>query len=238
MGRIFELFYKQRAWEKPNCADYLKSLILPEYASYVNQEKERGGVVNWDDPRIKDTEESMLKDARLAVDKSLKTIEKHGLYDPEAKAEFKLDRRIDDFIVGGRADFILKRSAPYNDLLILDGKGTKYYDKYVHKDQLLWYALLYRETFKQLPDRIGFFFWRRLPDTALQLFDVSAAEVDALRTRIMNTIRLIEALEPQGSGKFLPVLSTHCGFCEYSTGPCTIGTKYIKNCRSADFDLV
>jgi hypothetical protein len=99
MGRIFELFYKQRAWEKPNCADYLKSLILPEYASYVNQEKERGGVVNWDDPRIKDTEESMLKDARLAVDKSLKTIEKHGLYD---KGELDVRMSIEGYEVSKR----------------------------------------------------------------------------------------------------------------------------------------
>lgn len=95
-----------------------------------------------------------------------RTLKHHRLLGEYAKAEVDLVGYINKYTpVGGRADLILKRD---NQVTILDGKNSrKYVDQgserlffYTNPDQLRWYAMCFYLSYQQLPDRLGFIYFR------------------------------------------------------------------------------
>jgi len=61
-------------------------------------------------------------------------------------------------LLNGRIDFV--HINVDKTCLIFDGKGTGTKGKNISRDQLLFYSLLYFLHSKQLPDYLGFFYWK------------------------------------------------------------------------------
>ena len=225
VGAIFESFYNDKLWAKPNPLDACMHLVDPT-VSRIMQEESRKGVFNWGDPDANyHSLEEMLDAVQEAVPNGLAIIKQHRLLGPMARAEVKLDSKYDGHLLGGRADFIIKRTAPHFDLVILDGKGSRHREKYVDGMQLRWYAMLYQMTFNALPDKLGFVFWRWSPSKAVDweaftpegLIDLAKTAVKTI-TNIETGIRLLKGAAPTESGVFPAIPEKmQCKLCSYST---------------------
>jgi len=101
-----------------------------------------------------------------------KTLKAHKLLGPYARSEVDLVGYVNKYTpVGGRADFIIKRpeDGPLPGITILDGKNSRRYKDpkkkgsmmtYTNPDQLRWYAMCFYLAYQQLPDRLGFVYFR------------------------------------------------------------------------------
>jgi hypothetical protein len=84
----------------------------------------------------------------------------HRLLGVYARAEVDLVGWIDKWNpVGGRADVIIRRED--TGISITDGKNTRRRER-ANPDQIRWYALLFKLSYRELPARVGFV-WYRYP---------------------------------------------------------------------------
>lgn len=91
----------------------------------------------------------------------LKTMKEHRLLGAYTKAEVELVGWIDKWLcVWGFADLIVRRDD--TGVTIIDGKNTAHKMKYTDPDQLRWYAMLFKLSYGESPDRLGFV-WYRFP---------------------------------------------------------------------------
>lgn len=89
----------------------------------------------------------------------LKTMKQHKLLGPYARAEVELPAWVNPYTpINGRADLIIRRDD--SGVTILDGKNSKTKGKYTDPDQLRWYALCFWLGYEQMPDRLGFVYYR------------------------------------------------------------------------------
>jgi hypothetical protein len=116
----------------------------------------------------------------------------------------------------------MRRIGPHHDLVLLDGKGSKYRDKYVDHRQLKWYSMLHRLKFGHAPDRLGFVFWRFEPEKSLDWVESSSNELDELQNSVLIAIREIEAAkmsvhkgEIPADKAFPAQPGKECRFCAY-----------------------
>jgi hypothetical protein len=192
VGLLFELFYNERLWMKPEVATALASRVDFTLKDILAKEM-KTGAVDWKDPKSNyKSLDALRKDVLDTIPRGIAIIRRHRLLGELAEAEVKLDGTIEGHMIGGRADFIMCRSKPHGDLIILDGKGSRHRDKYVDPQQLWWYAMLYRHHHGILPDRLGFVFWRQEPDSSLDWVGFDAASLDDLQQGVLSSIREIE----------------------------------------------
>lgn len=191
VGTIFESFYNEKLWRSENIVQTLLDRVESTYDDVVSKETKKGNVFVWNDPKMP-SKKKILTEVRETIPRGIEIIRRHRLIGPEVSAEFKLDGFIKGHQVGGRSDFIIRRVAPENDLVILDGKGSKYREMYVDVRQLRWYALLYQERFDRLPDRLGFVYWRSEPDNALDWIEFTPKEINNLKESILESIGVVE----------------------------------------------
>lgn len=238
VGRIFERFYVEKAWKNPQPKAHVMGWVDPVLAAVIKEETSPkkfrpAATILWKGmPGAKPTAyaspEEVAADLRDGVDRGFRIIRHERLLGPRADAEVKLDALIEGHKLAGRADFIIRRTSPHNDLVITDGKGSAYRDAFVDKHQLLWYSMLFREHEKTLPDRVGFIYWRFEPPESSDWFEVTSAEVDNLLEEVLNLVVSVEKkLKTLGSGKkplavvrevFPPNLTeAGCKFCPYAT---------------------
>jgi len=105
------------------------------------------------------TKEEMLEVCLSGVRGFFKTLKAHKLIGPYARSEVDLKTWLNKWTpVGGRVDILIKRQD--QGIMILDGKNSKYRDKYTDPDQLLWYGLCFWRGHHKLPDKLGFMYWR------------------------------------------------------------------------------
>jgi hypothetical protein len=217
VGRLFEVFYNERLWTETGAEEDLL-LRIPSVLEQVMSEESRNGVFNWKDPSLS-RECRSLDLVRRAVEETvprgLISIRRHRLLGVDSRAEVKLDSSFGPHQIGGRADFLIRRLPPDEDVVLLDGKGSKWRESYVDPMQLQWYALLYQARTGKLPDRLGFLYWREEPDKSLDWVPVS---VDGLLKTILETVSEIER------GKFHPRVSPECSRCSYLPS-CPEGTS-------------
>jgi len=99
----------------------------------------------------------------------MRTLKAHRLLGVWNKAEMDLVGYVNKYTpVGGRPDVIIRRDDdPFKGVTIIDGKNSKRYKDgkggwmtYTSEDQLRWYAMLFYICYKQMPDRVGFCFYR------------------------------------------------------------------------------
>lgn len=193
IGTIFELFYVDRVYLQQGVQGILEARLDAVLDDVVARESKNGAVL-WDDPKSNyKSREALRKDVLKSIPRGIGIIRHHRLVGQPADAEVKLDSMIDGHMIGGRADFIMRRVNPCGDLVILDGKGSRHRDKYVDPQQLWWYAMLYREQHKHTPDKLGFVFWRQEPETSLDWVPFSPKSLDDLLAGVLSDVRAIEA---------------------------------------------
>jgi hypothetical protein len=196
IGEIFERFYADRMWAGTKVLSALIQLAEPTMNAIIARETEKGGVFLWKKNKTYKSAQDVLDHVLLSLPQALAVIREHRLLGRDAAAEVKLDSVIDGHTIGGRADFIMTRVAPHNDLVILDGKGTKhleYVDLYVDERQLLWYCMLHLMKFKKLPAKVGFIYWKAASvEAAMDWREVDKEKILALKNEVVSTLGELE----------------------------------------------
>lgn len=251
VGTLFEDFYTLKVWKEPQPQEFLMNRVEETVEKIIKREtspfKDRkGGVLLWkgDGPNqnpkgmYKDKAE-LIADVRDAVARGFRIIRLHRLLGPRTDAELKLDYNFEGDIYAGRADFVIQRTKPHNDLLIVDGKGSRHRGKYVDPQQLQWYAMLFwlHSIVKgkpELPDKLAFLYWRSSPDECMDWIEVSEDAVVELFEVAKNTIKEIERFQKMllpnapvegARGVFKPRANEkNCRFCPYAS-VCPPGAK-------------
>jgi hypothetical protein len=200
----------------------------------------KNGYINWmDEDANYHRLEDVISDVRDAIPRGLRTIKHHRLVGPEATSEVKLDSKTRGHIFRGRADFVIRRVPPHKDLVIIDGKGSKFRDRYVDKRQLRWYSMLYEDQHKTLPDKVGFLYWRNEPDTSVDWYEITSVETRALRDTVFEAVETIEdhlrhlPMAPKPTREevvaFFPAQpSCDCKWCNHLS-LCEDGMRYERN---------
>jgi len=151
---VLEKLYNDELWKEPHgLADRLLAMVDKEWA-YQTAKK-----WNWIDYRVAGTKESLRQVCREGVLGYLRTMQAHRLLGEWSKAELDLIGWVDKYNpVGGRPDVVVRRKD--TGITILDGKNALSKGKYTDPDQLRWYALLFWLSYRQLPDRLAFIYYR------------------------------------------------------------------------------
>lgn len=219
VGSLFEAFYRDRIWRLSGTAQKLLDQVPTHYQRAIQKES-RDGAIRWkaeDKKANYASPEALLQDVQEAVPRGLAIIRHHRLLGPtQSEAEVRLDHRVGTYTIGGRADFLIRRIAPYHDLVLLDGKGSKWRDKYVDPRQLRWYAMLHRLKYGFAPDKLGFVFWRFEPEQALDWLPFTEAELTELQQGVLETMQRIEQDAGQALLDLFPVSpGDRCKLCAY-----------------------
>lgn len=204
VGKLFEDFYNKEWWRKDNPSAFVLMQVEEATEAIIKEEtspkKGRpGGVLLWRgdgkgrNPKgLYSNRDELMADVRDGVTRGFHTIRQERLLGPYAKSEVKLDSTVDGHLLGGRADFIIRRTKPHLDLGIYDGKGSKHRERYVSPKQLLWYAMLYRLRFEKTPDKLAFVYWRFSPPKSIDWINFSGSDLDMLLEEVLAGIRRIE----------------------------------------------
>lgn len=236
IGKLFEKFFNCQMWKSSVPELELTNSIRSVVNQVLIQETRKGNVFDWTVPGLKpgcrsveDVEEAIRK----TVSQGVQIIKHHHLVgDVTTEVVLDVDRK--GHRIGGRADFIIRRHSPFDDLLIVDGKGTRYRDKYVDVRQLRWYAMLYRLREKILPDLLGFLYWRCEPEASMDWYKPVVAELDDLLRAVFETIHEIELSVQKIDGGadpnavFWATPNSNCTRCNYSS-LCSEGAKNLSD---------
>ena len=204
--------------------------------------------IDW---RLAPPRSEVVKTVKDGVMGYLRTLKAHKLLGPYARGEVELLGYVDQYTpIGGRADMIIRRDKePYVGVTILDGKNSKRYKDgkgglmtYTDPDQLRWYALCYYLSYRKLPDRLGFVYFR-YPygdpvldvdgnDTGEKESGVTWVEFDkddirGIAQRARNAVRGMEKQEFDPTPK--PKV---CRFCDYETVCDARKAQKVRNRRS------
>lgn len=244
VGKIFEAFYRDEIW-RANSTARLMALVRPTVKRVIAKEIERGGVFNWDDPSLKEgtrSLEEVISEVEATIPRAMLSIRHNGLIALDARAELVLDIEVGGHRIGGRADFVMTRSKT-KDLVLIDGKGSRYRDKYTNHRQLRWYSMLYAMNFGAIPDKLGFLYWRSEPTESLDWSTTTRQELRELRGAVLDTLRDLEVKVKKIEGGadplqlFPPSPGQECKFCKY-LHQCKEGQKVLsdgfKSQRTAD----
>jgi hypothetical protein len=181
----------------------------------------QGRTLDWGDEKANyKSPKAILADVLQSIPDGVKAIRKHRFMGPFMEAEMKLDFKFGRHIMGGRADFVVRRAAPDKDLVIIDGKGSKHGDKYIDGKpkkkgepldgiQLKWYSVLYKEHYGVIPDALAYLYWRyrdedslaanppkkeeKVLESGISWVPVSESDVSDLKTEVLSTLGRIEA---------------------------------------------
>lgn len=204
VGLVFEAFYRDKIWNDPKCVERLQALVEPTLNKAIKEQMGQGRVLDWaDDKANYKSPKEILKEALEAIPAGVDTIRANKFVGPFMEAEMKLDRKFGFHMMGGRADFVIRRTKPLGDLLILDGKGSKHRDKYIDDKpkkkgqplegiQLKWYATLYRENHGVTPDGLGYIFWRFSGEEAVEWVPFTNDDLTNLKTEVLSVIDRID----------------------------------------------
>jgi len=159
-----EEFYNSGLWQLLDPQPLRDRLLeLGEQAFQLELTKR---YIDW---RVAPSQDEMRQTIRDGILGYMRTLKAHRLLGVWNKAEQDLVGFLDKYTpVGGRPDVIIRRDEePNKGVTIIDGKNGKRYKDgkggwmtYTNPDQLRWYALMFYICYKQLPDRLGFCYYR------------------------------------------------------------------------------
>lgn len=218
IGKIFEWFYERKAWSKPDPI----GVTLSYRDAAIDQIFTVEHFIPASDPGYVST---LRNDLDTYIPSGINTIRKNRLLSPTSVAERDLTqdytRNGVTLRLGAKVDFI----HPFSDeVVIIDGKGSKYRDKYVDSSQLIWYATLYYLYYGIAPSRIGFLYWR-FPSDPLQWVDYNE---DDMRKSIDTAFDIAKKVRLK---MFDARPSVACKRCDYNL-TCPEGREYIATTRS------
>ncbi len=252
VGVIFERFYRDLLWKDPSTVrermlnsvirileEVIKDQLKASTCRPAGVLKWKGSGVGQNPKALYSNREELVDDIRATVDRGLSIIRHYRLLGAYADAEVKLDREVDSHKLGGRADFIIFRTKPHLDWVILDGKGSKYRGKYTDLKQLLWYGVLYRLKYGRSPDKLGFLYWRFKPPESIDWLEFSDDSLDDFLGEVTRTLRQIDSFSERASSSSLsegrrvfqprPDFGS-CRFCPYATvALCPAGLELVKS---------
>ncbi len=224
VGTLFEAFYNDRIWNTKGVEQRLLDLVPAAYDKAIAKET-KDGAIRWkgEDPKANyASPEDLLKDVRETIPRGIRIVRHYKLLDKQAQAEVNLDQWIEGHKIAGRCDMLMRRIGPHHDLILLDGKGSKWREKYVDARQLKWYALLHKRKHLHMPDRLGFVFWRFEPDKSIEWVECSLNELAELQADVLEVVREIEAgkallaSDPAALPQAFPAHpGDACRFCPY-----------------------
>jgi hypothetical protein len=236
VGKIFECFYRDELW-RSNVTSKLLALVKPTIDRILATETRKGGVFDWSDPTLKAGVRSLREVTTEVIEtipRGLSSIRHHWLVGLDAQAELSLDTDVDGHRIAGRADFVMTR-ARTKDLVIVDGKGSRYRDQYTDHRQLRWYAMLYDLKFGRIPDKVGFLYWRSPPEESMDWSTVTKDQLRDLREAVLETLAEIEegqeriaAGEPASTVFFPTPTRGGCKLCKFRD-QCPEGTKVLSD---------
>jgi hypothetical protein len=204
-----EMMYNDELWRDPqNLSNNLVELIEKEWKRQLADPR------NVIDYNMAGPEEDMLEVCRQGAIGYLKTMKAHRFLGVYAKAEVDLVGWIDKWNpIGGRADTIVRRDD--TGITIIDGKNTLHKMKYTDPDQLRWYALLFKLSYRQLPDRLAYV-WYRFPydeeteETGVEWIDFTEEDLKGIAQRALD------AKQGMRKRKFDPTPTPkNCRFCDF-----------------------
>lgn len=224
VGKLFEAFYTDSLW-RHDTTSRMVSLVHPTLQKVITNEIRKGGVFDWKDPDLKKNGPHSIQEVdaqiREAIPRGLRSVRQHRLLSPDAKAEVVLDSVVEGHQLVGRADFVMKRLKPTNDTIIIDGKGSRWREKYTNERQLRWYALLHWIKFGIIPDRLGFLYWRYEPKESLDWSTVTPEALTELKVAALQAIATVEQANRdilQGANPFTVFPASpgsSCTLCRY-----------------------
>jgi CRISPR/Cas system-associated exonuclease Cas4 (RecB family) len=232
VGKLFEKFYIDQIWRNREMIPILLSHVRPILNKVVIQEINKGGVFDWTEPGLKPGTRSIIEveqEVRESIPRGVRSILRHRLLGVDVGTEVVLNSRVGGNVLAGRADFIIHRLRPYNDLVIIDGKGSRWREKFTDDRQLRWYSMLYQLRNKKIPDHVGFLYWRESEDTSLDWKEVSQTELNDLQNAALEMIKEILELKKQSGNAtavFLATSGSRCQFCDYRQ-ICPEGTRIL-----------
>lgn len=243
VGILFEKFYTDRLWKGLKTPEEVTAKLLARVDqtmdAIVQKESMRGGIWDWTQKNLKPGNrsfEEVKAEVKETIPRGVAIIRHHRLLGTKTGAEVKLDVTIGGARLGGRADFLIGRTQPHNDLVLIDGKGSRYRDKYVSRSQLVWYAMLHQELRGHLPDKLGFLFWRYEPEESMDWVEFTQKDIDILKETVLDSIKKIEdgkrqMLKQPGEATLKAVFpvkpGSDCKFCSYLTG-CPQGQAFLE----------
>ena len=152
--KVIENMYNQELWrDGANLKNRLKDMLDKEFTLALAK-----AYIDWGRPDCPPQTElySICWDG---VSGYLKTMKQQKLLGPYARAEVELPALVNKYTpINGRADLIIRRDDV--GVLILDGKNAKTKGKYTDPDQLRWYALCFWLAYDQMPNKLGFVYYR------------------------------------------------------------------------------
>lgn len=198
--RVFELFYNNEIWRRgPDAQQILYDILDKEYKILSIDPS-----IDWNAIESRKTSEELLESIKPLIPSTLRVIKDYKLLGKYAKSEVKVHAWIDKTLVHGIADFIIRRD---NDHILLDGKLTKHRSKFLKRDQLVWYTLLFYLQYHTLMNKVG---WIYYSYGELEWVPISVEDINRLHMDIKDTITLIK------KKKFDATPSDRvCNFCDY-----------------------
>jgi len=220
IGKVLEWFYTKRLWANPDPVSSVLSYI--EEAIDVVSLREKFD--RSQDPAFVNL---LRTDLITYLPKAIETIRSHGFLTPDSRAEDDLtvvygnEKYGMTLKLGGIADFVHYKNR--SDVWIIDGKGSKYREKYVDADQLVWYAVLHYIKYHVAPSRLGFAFWR-FPNDPVKWIDYDESRMRSLLDDTFDVAKKIKlkCFDATPSGE--------CHRCDYRI-KCDDGKKYIAHRR-------
>jgi len=219
IGKVFEWFYTEGIWASYDVVKRTIDLIDPAIKHVCEDRKV-------DLNATPGLEASLIRDLYKFVPSGVATIQGHKLLSPNSVAEMKLHITCsmgDDITLrlGGYADFVHIHD---NSIWIMDGKGSKYREKYVDAAQLIWYATQFYLKYHIAPSRLGFIYWR-FPNDPIQWIEYDA---QSIRDNIEETFSIAKKIL---SEQFEPKVSDGCRRCAHSN-ICDEGKAYLSTVGS------
>lgn len=216
IGRVFQWFYDRRLWAEKDPTAACLSVIDEAIESVFREAKF--------DPTSDHSFRSVVRQDMLKyVPAGVKTIQKLGLLTVNSRAEVDLsvlygsEKYGMSVKMGGRADFV--HSPDMRSVSIIDGKASKYREKYVDSEQLIWYAVQHYIKYHVAPVRLGFLFWA-FPDDPIKWI---AYDSQAMRASVDKTFEVAKKIQLK---MFDATPSGVCHRCDYK-GQCEDGRKYL-----------
>lgn len=148
---VIERLYNDQLWkDKATYKQLLREVLERKFEFEVRQ-----SYIDWSEAPSRD---EMFAVCETGVFGFIPTMVHHKLMGEYARSEVDIVAYLDKTLpIGSRVDFLLHRR---NDIMILDGKNSKWKGKYLDQDQLKWYALCYYAYHGKLPTHLGYIYWR------------------------------------------------------------------------------
>jgi len=150
--KVIELMYNRELWKKPKTLNNVLERITDQQFEFELAKS----YIDW---KLSPPKIDLYETCVNGIFGYLKTLKAHRLIGGYARSEVDLVAYINKWVsIGGRVDMLIRRED--TGVSILDGKNSKAKNKHLDPEQLRYYALCFYLSYNQLPDRLGWVYFR------------------------------------------------------------------------------